>query len=68
VLKKDIFAFNPGFSLLGLLMVVNVIFDFSNLILNPSSLPSLIVWSDLLTGLLMLIIVAIITIVILLIK
>ncbi len=51
-----------GFSLLGLLMVANEIFDFSRLIINPSSPPSPVVWSDLVTGLLMLVIVAVITI------
>jgi PAS domain S-box-containing protein/putative nucleotidyltransferase with HDIG domain len=64
--KKNIFL--PvvlGFSLLGLLMVANELFDFSRLILNPSAPPSPIIWSDLITGLIMLIIVGVITIIVL---
>lgn len=64
--KKKIFLpLILGFSLLGLLMVANEMFDFSRLILNPSSPPSPIVWPDLLTGLLMLTIVGLISIVVL---
>jgi len=61
--KKRIFLpLILGFSLLGLLMIANELFDFSRFIFNPSSPPSSIIWSDLITGLLMLIIVAVITI------
>lgn len=64
--KKKIFlSLILGFSLLVLLMIANELFDVSHLIFSTHSSPSRIIWLDLLNGLLMLIIVAIITIVVL---
>jgi PAS domain S-box-containing protein/putative nucleotidyltransferase with HDIG domain len=64
--KKKIFL--PvllGFIILGLLIIGNELFDFSRMILNPTVPPSPIIWSDLIAGLFMLVIVAIITLIIL---
>ena len=64
--KKKIFLpLIMGFFLLGLLMIANELFDVSRLILSPSSPPSQIVWTDLISGLIMLILVAVTTLIVL---